>query len=212
MIPRRLHRIWVGSRLPDEFAGYWRTWRSLHPTWELIEWDDERLDVLPMVNRHLYVAADEYAPNNVGQFKADVARYEILWHYGGVYVDADLEPRKALDPLLGRDVDLFAAWEVENRWINNAILGARGRHPFVADLISNLSASVEGAPGATPNVTTGPQYLTRRYRSVRPIMTIAPARQFYPYGWNELDRAGEDFPDAYAVHRWNNRRSRRRPS
>ena len=31
---------------------------------------------------------------------------------------------------------------------------------------------------------------------------IFGAERFYPYTWEEPERAGEPFPDSYAVHHW----------
>jgi hypothetical protein len=35
-----------------------------------------------------------------------------------------------------------------------------------------------------------------------PGVTIFGADKFYPYLWDEPERAGDEFPDAYAVHHW----------
>jgi inositol phosphorylceramide mannosyltransferase catalytic subunit len=203
MIPKTFHRIWVGFEMPEEFQRYGTRLAELHPAWRVIDWDESSLPEL--ANQALYERADEIAPENVGQLKADIARLELLYTLGGVYVDADMEPRKPLDDLL-EGVTLFAAWETDNVWINNAILGACAADPFIGALIVGLSQSVREHAGARPNVMTGPQYLTRRYRKLKPKMTVFPSALFYPYSWSELDREGEEFPAAFTVHKWNNRR------
>jgi len=57
-----------------------------------------------------------------------------------------------------------------------------------------------------PNHISGPRFLTRLYRELRPAMVTVSAAKIYPYRWDELDRGGEAFPDAYAVHHWANKR------
>ncbi len=37
-------------------------------------------------------------------------------------------------------------------------------------------------------------------------ITIFPRCWFLPYLWDELERGGESFPNAYAVHHWRHRR------
>lgn len=192
--------------MPQEYRRYGEGWKQLHPSWRFIEWDEASIETLPLLNRDLYIHAERYTAN-VGQFRSDIARLAILWHYGGVYVDCDFEPRKPIDELI-QDTDLFAAWEQEGIWINNAILGARLAHPFIAELIDGLRANVAAHPGRKPNVMTGPQYLTRMWRHHQPIGVIAPQKHFYPYSWNQLDRENDEFPDAYAVHRWGNKSGR----
>lgn len=221
MIPKLLHRIWVGSEMPEEFIEYGRTWMEHHPTWLHALWTDQdqppmsnvivkRIDGLELWNKETYDAAPRLAPKNVGQFRADVLRYEILLRQGGVYVDADFECMKPIDPLLTEKVHAFAAWEREAIWLNNAILGSEPGDQFIASLVQNLANSVKQNKGMRPNVMTGPQYMTRCYRAAirsgRPTLTTLPRKYFYPYLWNELDKRGQLFPDAYAVHHWNNRR------
>jgi len=117
----------------------------------------------PLKNQALYDAAEAHAPKNIGQFKADVLRYELLLYRGGVYVDADFECRKALDSLLV-GVDCFAAWETDRHWVNNAIMGAVPGEPFFQMLVEGLPANVATMRGRSPNVMTGPQFVTQTYR------------------------------------------------
>lgn len=206
MIPRVLHQIWVGGPIPARLQMLIDTWRPLHPDWEYRLWTEDDLAGW-LTNRDLFDNAARYTAST-GQFRADVARYEILHAHGGVYVDVDFEARRPLDPLC--TVPAWAAWEVDGRWVNNAILGAVPGHPFFADLIDGLPHSVARNPGRRPNVMTGPQYVTpfaRRWQQ-RGSLVIHPARMFYPYLHDELERAGDDFPDAWAVHHWDNARRR----
>lgn len=205
MIPRTFHRIWVGSEMPEEFRVYGARWAELHPDWTLVDWDEHSLPELE--NQDLFNHAGDIAPDNVGQLRSDIARLELLYRFGGVYLDCDFEPCKPIDRLLDR-VTLFAAWESDGIWINNAIVGAEPQHPFIAHLIEGLPASVAANQGKRPNVMSGPQYLTRMKRALEPQMTIFPQKLFYPYSYHELHRRGEAFPDAYAIHHWANKRRR----
>jgi mannosyltransferase OCH1-like enzyme len=188
--------------MPDQLAEWGATWQHHHPEWEHRLWTEDTLP--PLVNQDIYDRAEAIAPDNVGQLRADVARYELLATYGGVYVDCDFECRRPLDELAR--LDAFAAWEAPGRWINNAILGARPAHPLFIELIERLPLNVKRHHGRRPNVLTGPQFLTPVARKHK--ITVLPKAMFYPYTWAELDRAGEPFPQAWAVHHWWNRRRR----
>lgn len=188
--------------MPDHLAAYIASWTRVHPGSSHKVWTEN--DLTWLTNQALFDNAEAHTAS-VGQFRADIARYEILYRYGGVYVDCDFEARKPIDELL-RGVDCFAAWETDDQWVNNAILGSVPGHPFLAELIRRLPASVRRHRGKRPNVMTGPQYLTPIAR--RHAVTIFPAEMFYPYRFDELDREREAFPDAYAVHHWHNARSR----
>lgn len=201
-IPRTFHSIWVGDPMPDHLREYVATWTRIHPGWTHRIWTDRDLDWLK--NQDLYDFAEAITRSH-GQFRADVARYEILYRHGGVYVDCDFEALQPLDDLL-LGTDCFAAWETDDVWVNNAILGTVPGHPMYAELIDGLPANVKAKRGKRPNVMSGPQYLTPI--ALHHDIDVFPAAQFYPYRWDELDHAGHAFPDAYAVHHWDNARKR----
>lgn len=203
MIPRIIHQIWFGSEVPSELQFYAATWKYHHEHWVYQLWTEANL--FELRNQTLFDSAEEIAPNNVGQFRADLARYEILHRFGGVYVDMDFECVRNLDQLLA-PVRAFAAWEEQDKWINNAILGAHPGDDFLDEIIRAIPFNVQHYLGSRPNKLTGPQLLTRLWRSSKPDWTIFDKELFYPYLYNELHRKGQSFPNAYAIHHWNNAR------
>jgi inositol phosphorylceramide mannosyltransferase catalytic subunit len=192
-IPRILHQLWLGpDPMPAEFQEFRTTWRRLHPGWEFKLWTDATLP--PLENQWAFDLARSAAA------KSNIARYEIVRRFGGVYVDTDFECRRSLETLL-RGVECFAAWERKGS-ANNAIFGAVPNHPFLQDLVSSLERRVRRLPHADPEVTqSGPVFFTQVLRR-HPQVTVFPARLFYPYQWHERWRRYDEFPDAYAVHHW----------
>lgn len=174
------------------------TWRE-HHDWEYRFWHSGNLP--PLQNQELYDRASEISPNAPEQFQSDVARYEILYLYGGVWVDADFVCQRPIDDLMKPPIWAGQVAQV----LNNAIIGAEPEHPLMFDLIAKLPANASRHPqGAGNTVKSGPQFFTPIAR--RHGITEYPARYFYPFTWEQLDRDDEDFPDAYAVHRWGNAR------
>lgn len=206
MIPRLVHRLWLGSPEPEWLRGFAAGWRR--PGWELWQWgDDDVAALFPLTNQDVYDRAEEIAPANVGQLRADVLRYELLYRFGGVYVDADFECLRPIDGLL--EADCFAAWEVQDRWAANGIMGATLGHPFIARLIDGLEARVVDPQGRRPNRLTGPHYLTTLARAHPEEITVFPQDWFFPYGWREIRerKPGDRWPkEALAVHHWLNQR------
>lgn len=201
MIPATIHHVWVGPPMPDRLAAYVATWKALHPTWEHRLWTEFH----DLENQDLYDRADEIAGRFAGQLRSDLARYEILWRHGGVYVDADMEALRPFDPLL--DAEAFAGWEDDGRWVNNAVLGAVPGHPLMRALTRSAPASIRRNRRYRPNRMTGPGLLTPLVK--RHPITVHPRTVFYPYRFDELDRQGGDYGDAFAVHHWDNTRKRR---
>ena len=112
LIPKVFHRIWLGGPLPDEYVAFGESFQRCHPQWQMILWDETNLP--PLRNQQAFAAATSLAQ------KADIARYELLYRQGGIYLDTDFECRKSLEPLLD-GVRSFAATEDE-RWISIGIM------------------------------------------------------------------------------------------
>lgn len=94
-IPKKIHYCWFGgNKLPEEMKRYIAGWRQLCPDYEIIEWNEENFDL----NSCEYVK-EAYSVKKWA-FVSDYARFKILYEYGGVYFDTDVELLKNLDNLL----------------------------------------------------------------------------------------------------------------
>jgi mannosyltransferase OCH1-like enzyme len=182
-IPRLIHQIWLGPNPPAEHeAAYRASWQRLHPDWQVRLWREGDLPLdcrRPEVYERLRHPAE----------RSDILRLELLWRYGGVYVDTDFEARQPLDPLL-EGVELFVG-DMKPGRTNNAIIGAVRGHPLVDRALSGLRP-VEWF-GADPKPGTGPHYLDALLRPVRATITVFPQPVFYPA--NDGERA-----TAHAIH------------
>lgn len=220
-IPKTLHRIWLGRKpIPPMFEDFWRRWQQLHPHWECRTWTDAD-DYSWLRNKRLF----ETRTTPSGQ--SDVLRIELLAKFGGVYVDADMEPIRPLDPLLVPGgvfastqerpyydqgvmtetavigAEPFAAREDEHTIAWGAIGSGRG-HPAIEALRDAMPAWVRAHPHDPPNVQTGPVFLTHVWRS-RTDVRILPRETFYPVLWTDRHklRPGGRYPkNVYAVHHW----------
>lgn len=190
--------------MPDHLKDYLATWEAVHPSWVHRLWGEADLDWLQ--NQELFDFAEAITQHH-GQFRADVARYEILHRFGGVYVDVDFEALAPLDDLL-MGVECFAAWETDDVWIGNAIMGCVPGHPLLKELVDGLPANVKRHKGKRPNFLSGPRYLTQLMRD-RDDVTLLPSSEMYPYSYADVgtERSEGPFPGAYAIHHWENTRS-----
>lgn len=195
LIPKIFHQIWINtesSELPAEYAAYRDSWLRMHPGWDYKLWNLDNLDFEPK-RMDLIRMSKSYAQ------MADVLRYEILAKHGGIYVDTDFECLKSMEEVLS-DVQNFACSQ-DGTKITNAIIGAVPGSIYMQRCVDLLPAQV----GLTfPTAETGPDFLTRVLlrQGLAGDFTLFPQQWFYPYDWNEYHRAGESFPEAYAVHRW----------
>lgn len=163
-IEKIIHIIWLGSKLPDKYNVFVDSWRKNHESWEVILWDDSRVENFDIKNKKLYNSA-----NNFG-IKSDLLRLEILYQYGGVYVDTDLFSIKPLDDLIG--LDLFVGLEYEsNLLINNAIIGSCKRNPIIGKMLDELHKfsceEIKNIPMNKVIAVAGPVFLSNFFSDSR---------------------------------------------
>src|SRR5690606_41988299 len=99
-----------------------------------------------------------------GGWKTRIARCLILQRDGGLWVDADLEPLKPVDPLIERleaseNHNALAAYE-DRHYINNAFLASPPDGPFITALVDGLGHRIKAKRGEHSTVATGPHYPT----------------------------------------------------
>lgn len=207
MPEKLIHRVWLDDLMPDEFARYGERWAELHPDWHVRDW--MRSDELPRLRcQDLFDAAPRMVPNDWKRLQSDIVRLELLYQFGGIYADTDVEPLKPLDDLID-GVPAWAPWEAQGRWVGQFIMGCEAGHPFFRRLLDGLPAHVEANLGGPVALLSGPRYVTPVYRRRPDELHVFDQRYFTPYSFDELHRADAEFPEAYCIHRWSNRRSGR---
>jgi mannosyltransferase OCH1-like enzyme len=75
-------------------------WKELHPSFQYILWDKAKCR--EFIKEHFNFFLPIYDGYQYNVQRADSIRYFILYHYGGVYSDIDLEPYKCIESLLVR--------------------------------------------------------------------------------------------------------------
>lgn len=211
MVPHVIHRIWRGGSMPEEFRDYGRSWKKLNPEWKLREWrDSSKLPAMPAV----FARSLELAPRDHLRFEADIARLQILYDKGGVYVDCDIEPLRPLGDLLD-GIECFATWSPNCgpnglRLLTNCVLGAAPGHPFIAACIEGLEESVRQFRGERVAKMVGPWHVSRTYEQHPEGVTVFAEHVFSPQSTRERDRGlAPDTSRSYGWHHWAT--SRRRP-
>jgi mannosyltransferase OCH1-like enzyme len=206
----RLHQIWLGSEVPKHLMTFAESWKKHHPHDEYRLWRDEDIENLDLVNWPLWRVAHKRVPADaVYQFKADLARYEILYRYGGVYADMDTTCQRSTHDLFDTDHAVLG-WEVQNRWIGNTVIYAPQYHQGMKAIIDTIpQVAREYYPRVTrPNKLSGPKMITPILSS-RDDVTILDEHIFYPVPYSEPERSTEDHPDSYVVHHWQHQRDMR---
>lgn len=112
MIPKIIHYCWFGHNpLPESTQKCIASWRKFFPDYEIKEWNEDNFDV----NMVPY-AAEAYSAKKYA-FVSDYARIWILYHYGGLYFDTDVEVIKPMEDIIERGP--FMGVEVESKDTGN---------------------------------------------------------------------------------------------
>ena len=97
MIPKIIHYCWFGGKpLPKSAEKCIASWRKFLPDYEIKEWNESNFDV----NCTRYTA-EAYAARKYA-YVSDYARFWVLYRYGGLYFDVDVEIIKPLDDIIAR--------------------------------------------------------------------------------------------------------------
>ena len=96
MIPSTIHYCWFGHNPKPELAEKCiESWKKHCPTYEIIEWNEDNVDLscCPVYVKEAY-AREKWA------FVTDYIRLKVVYENGGIYLDTDVELLRPLDDLL----------------------------------------------------------------------------------------------------------------
>ncbi len=95
MIPKIIHYCWFGGNpLPELAIKCIESWKKYLPDYEIKEWNESNFDINCCAYVREAYEAKKWA------FVSDYARFWILYQYGGLYFDTDVELIKSIDDLI----------------------------------------------------------------------------------------------------------------
>lgn len=95
MIPKIIHYCWFGrGPLPELAQKCIASWKKYLPDYEIKEWNEDNFDVNIIPYTAEAYKAKKYA------FVSDYARFWILYRYGGIYFDTDVEVIRPIDDII----------------------------------------------------------------------------------------------------------------
>ena len=198
-IPKIIHQLWIGPKTPP--TKFMDTWKNKHEKegFEYIRWTEKEFKKRGFVSKLVHKIDDMIEING----KADIIRWELLYEYGGFFVDADAY---CIEPVtyLVEKYKAFAGFENEQvrnaGWVGNSnqyddVLART--HPLIAtgtmafppkhelprlaiEWIKNNDINV-ARTGKRAWRTVGPGLLTRLYHGQKwDDITILPSYLFLP--------------------------------
>lgn len=129
-IPKVIHYCWFGGNpKPELIAKCIESWRKYCPDYEIKEWNENNWDI------HAFPYAEAAYSAKKWAFVSDVCRLDVLYTYGGIYMDTDVEIKASplFEDLLLRDAFLF--FENERAINTGACCGTAAANPLFAELL-----------------------------------------------------------------------------
>ena len=97
MIPKVIHYCWFGGNpLPELSKKCIASWKEYLPDYEIREWNESNFDVNCCAYTREAYEAKKWA------FVSDYARFWILYNYGGLYFDTDVEIVRDLRDIIAK--------------------------------------------------------------------------------------------------------------
>jgi len=159
------------------------SWKKYLPDYELILWNEENFDI----NSNKFVKEAYEAKK--WAFVSDYVRLFVLYNYGGIYMDTDVEVLKNLDGFLEHTA--FSGYE-NDTLIPTGIMGAEKNNSWIKDLLKyyeNLPfINHDGSFNTKPNTAIITKLTTEKYgfnaekgfQVLKGGLTIYPKDYFCP--------------------------------
>ena len=202
-IPYIIHQIWVGPNpLPKKSEEFIKQIKELHPNFTYILWTDRDVTPTNFINYDYIEKVKSYAQ------KADIMRYEILYKYGGVYIDIDFEIYKNIEPLLINDLVICHEDPFSFIHMSIGLIACCKYNPNLKRCVENIHKINFTQP---INVATGPVYF-RSNIHMNDTVTLLDTNVLYPVHWipyniysyfkaKEYTQSSFD-EDTYGIHHW----------
>lgn len=156
IVPRIMHQTYKTAELPEDWQENQQLCIDMHPDYEYKLWTDELLREFIAAEYPWFLDTWDGYEFNIQ--RADVIRYFVLLHYGGIYLDLDQRCERLLDALLTFPAVLR---KTDPTGILNDFMVSVPKHPFFLKVIGNLNKFNRNwvVPYITIMYLTGPLFL-----------------------------------------------------
>lgn len=126
-IPKIIHSVWIGqNEKPKLVLKCEKSWKKFCVDYKFIEWNENTFSIkeAPLFVQQAYF-------KKKWAFVSDYIRLWALYHYGGIYLDSDMELLKNIDCFL--DNKSFTGFE-DNISVQTSIIGSEKKNDFILKL------------------------------------------------------------------------------
>ena len=202
MIPKIIHYCWFGgSPLPLDVENMISTWKRQCPDYEIKRWNESNFDVYQ--NRYCREAFEK----KKWAFVSDYARLRVLFDYGGIYMDTDVEVLKPFDHFL--KYNAWLSFQSENQ-LSTCFIAASKGNDWIGLLLERYENLCFVKENGSCDMTTNVDLITKITRENYDIkfnnsfQTFGDCNAIFPFEYFcAKDMITEKYcitSDTYAVH------------
>lgn len=158
-IPRKLFQYWDKAKAPQQVEWLFRRNAAQNPDFDYRRFDRASAVAFLREKGEIEVLrAFQLSPHAAAQ--SDLFRLAVLWHEGGVYLDADDLCMVPLSDILPRDLRLGGVLE---DWmsVGNNFLAVRPRDPIIREALDDAARAFKASNGESIWLATGPGATSR---------------------------------------------------
>ena len=204
MIPKIIHYVWVGDKEKSEFVlKCIDSWKKYCPDYEIMEWNNEKFEKIK--NEYSQQAYE----NKKWAFVSDYIRLYALYHYGGIYLDTDVEITQNMDKFLSNN--FFSGFELyQNQYspILSAVMGTAPKLTIIKDLLEFYQTNsfiTQNGYDMTPNTKRITHYFEKNFNIQPPYdgektIILKEGCTIYPYFYFCQKKEGQE---NYTIHHYN---------
>lgn len=197
MIPKKIHCIWLGGRDYDKTSKIAiESWYRVLHDYQIEIWNENRLDIDSLMNENRFLK--ECHKRKLWAFMSDYLRLYILYNYGGIYMDTDVEVLRSMDDLLIND--FFIGYEADD-YIGTGIIGAKKGNRTIKRLLDFYDSEIWNV-----DYYQNPIIFKKVFDSEPDILdgcVIYPQDFFSPYNPKDVTKYPISTIDTYCIHWYN---------
>ncbi|MCM3412424.1 glycosyltransferase family 32 protein [Metabacillus litoralis] len=185
-IPKTIHYCWFGGKeKPEIVKRCIASWQKYLSDYEIVEWNETNFDI--SINSYVKEA---YASGKFA-FVSDYVRVHALYHYGGIYLDTDVEVYKSFNDLLHHPS--FWGFEQEN-YVATSTIGAQKGNILIEQFLDSYKDKKFLNEDGTVNSLTNVAFITRlleslglktngKHQEIEGMGVFYPQTYFSPYDY-----------------------------
>ena len=142
LIPHTIHQVWSTEYVPQSMVDWIQSWPRRHPDWRYVFWTREH--ILTLIRITIPDFKTVYETQKTNLHKSDLTKFLILYKYGGLYADLEMECLRPVDEVIDSHPCLVSQESPLHTSINRqlsysvvspSLMACRPQHPFYRSMI-----------------------------------------------------------------------------